>query len=68
MLLCKSTANVPVSAIFYFQQNFSIIYLYFAKFNFVKKIWIPYKIWDETQWFCNLRKKIEEMRKKNNMS
>ena len=27
-----------------------------------KKIWIPYKIWDETQWFINfekMQKKIE---------
>jgi len=29
-----------------------------------KKIWIPYKIWDETQWFINFEK-MEKRLKEN---
>jgi len=27
-----------------------------------KKIWIPYKIWDETQWFINFENKINKIK------
>ncbi len=26
-----------------------------------KKIWIPYKIWDETQWFNDINKIIKKI-------
>ncbi len=27
------------------------------------KIWIPYKIWDETKWFIDFDKLLEKIRK-----
>lgn len=28
------------------------------------KIWTPYKIWDETEWFINFGKSIDKLKKK----
>ncbi len=34
------------------------------KGNKRKRIWIPYKIWDETEWFINFNKIIKLFERK----